>query len=191
MSSRKSGTRIILCVVTAVVCVLLVQGWRAQGGAKAAPSDAPEMERLAKWYVGDWEYTETYAKTPMTPEGAVNTGLYHSEPGPGGNSLVNRFHSKGPAGDFEGLLIMTWDPKEKAYKNYVFGNDFPGAVITIGHFEGDALVFRGEFEADGSKMVLRISTKVDEQGRLISEEFVTLPGKPEALFVRVEAKRKK
>jgi hypothetical protein len=25
----------------------------------------------------------------------------------------NGFHSQGPVGDFEGLLAITWDPKEK------------------------------------------------------------------------------
>jgi hypothetical protein len=56
----------------------------------AAPGVSPEMERLQEFYVGTWEYTERYAK------GAVNSGIYKSELGPGGNSLVNRFHSQGP-----------------------------------------------------------------------------------------------
>jgi hypothetical protein len=53
----------------------------------------PEMQRLSKLYVGRWEYTETYPKS-----GAANTGVYTSELGPGGNSIFNHFHSKGPAG---------------------------------------------------------------------------------------------
>ena len=31
---------------------------------------------------------------------------------------------------------MTWDPKEKAYKAYAFGNDFPGVLVETGQFEG-------------------------------------------------------
>jgi hypothetical protein len=39
-------------------------------------------------------------------------------------------------GDFEGLLILTWDANEKAYKAYAFGNEFPGAIVETGQFEG-------------------------------------------------------
>jgi hypothetical protein len=90
------------------------------------------MERLQKFYLGTWQYTEMYPKSSYVPNGGQNTGTYTSELGPGGNSLINRFHSQGPVGDFEGLLIMTWDPKEKVYKSYIFGNDFPGAIVESG-----------------------------------------------------------
>jgi hypothetical protein len=91
--------------------------------------------------------TETYTKTPFSPQGGSDTGLCTSEPGPGGNLIVNRFHSHGAVGDFEGPLVMTSDRKEKAYKSYVFGNGFPGCVVQTGQFEGDALVFRCDFAA--------------------------------------------
>jgi len=55
---------------------------------------------------------------------------------------------------------MTWDPKEKAYKNYVFGNDFPGCIVETGQFEGDTLVFCGEFSTGAMKIAVRSTTKV-------------------------------
>lgn len=64
------------------------------------PKSAPEMEKL-KFYLGEWNYTGTY------PNGKQNTGVYTSKLGPGGNSLINTFHSQGPVGDFEGLLVIT------------------------------------------------------------------------------------
>lgn len=91
-----------------------------------SPFPVPEMQRLSKLYIGRWEYTETYPKSAFFPNGGVNTGVYVSEPGPGGNSIFNHFHSKGAEGDFDGTLVMTWDPLEKAYKAYVFGDSFPG-----------------------------------------------------------------
>jgi hypothetical protein len=30
------------------------------------------------------------------------------------------------------LLVMTWDLKESAYKAYVFGDAFPGAIVETG-----------------------------------------------------------
>jgi hypothetical protein len=151
---------------------------------------SPEMERLKKLYLGSWDYTETYTKTPFSPQGGSDTGVYTSEPGPGGNSIVNRFHSHGAVGDFEGLLVMTWDSKEKAYKSYVFGNGFPGCVVQTGQFEGDALVFRSEFAVEGQKMKLRNVTRVSGVGKIVSEQYIATQESPEVLMMRVDAKKR-
>jgi hypothetical protein len=178
----------------AVILTMCMAGWARQQskGAEnqaAAPKAAPEMERL-KFYLGEWDYTESYPKSAFAPNGGKNTGLYTSKLGPGGNSLINSFHSMGPVGDFEGLLVMTWDPKEKAYKAYVFGNDFPGAVVETGQFEGDALVFRFEFTAGNSTTKLRNVTRLVSPGNMISEEYAASQDAPESLLVRVEAKKR-
>jgi hypothetical protein len=153
---------------------------------ESKPRPAPEMEKLS-FYLGEWDYTETYGKSPNGPK---NTGVYTSRLGPGGNSLINTFHSQGPVGDFEGLLIITWDPKEKAYKLYVFGNDLPGALVETGAFEGDTLVFRSEITAQGITMKLRNTTRVTEPGKMVSEQFMARKDAPEALLVHVEAKKR-
>jgi len=85
---------------------------------------------------------------------------------------------------------MTWDAREKAYKAYVFGNDFPGALVETGRFEGDALVFRSEFPVEGATLKLRNVTRVTAPGKLDSEEYMTMPGAPESLLVRVQAKKR-
>ena len=160
-----------------------------QAATPAVKPGAAEMERL-KFYLGEWDYTETYPKSAFAPNGGKNTGVYTSKLGPGGNSLINTFHSQGPVGDFEGLLVMTWDAKEKAYKAYVFGNGFPGAVVETGQFEGDALVYRSEFSAGGATMKLRNVARVAVPGTLVSEEFMAMKDAPETLLVRVEAKKR-
>src|ERR1700694_2564583 len=45
---------------------------------------APEMERL-KFYLGTWDYTETYPKSTFSPKGGQNPVVYTSQVGPGGN----------------------------------------------------------------------------------------------------------
>ncbi len=180
-------------IVFGSVAVTLAMGvcagaWPARQGKNADPKEpsvrsSPQMERL-KFYVGEWDYTETYAK------GAVNTGVYASKLGPGGMSLVNTFHSHGPVGDFEGLLVITWDPGEKAYKEYVFNGAFPGAIVETGQFEGDDLVFRGELSMGGAAVKLRNTTHVTGEGKLISEQFSSANGAPEKLFVHVEATKR-
>ena len=155
----------------------------------AVKPGAAEMDRL-KFYLGEWEYTETYAKSGFSPSGGKNTGVYTSKLGPGGNSLINTFHSQGPVGDFEGLLVMTWDAREKAYKAYAFGNDFPGALVETGTFEGDALVFRSEFPVEGAKLKLRNVTRLTAPGKIESEEYMAMKDAPESLLVHVEAKKR-
>jgi len=147
---------------------------------------SPEMEKL-NFYLGEWDYTETYGKSANGPK---NTGVYTSKLGPGGNSLINTFHSQGPVGDFEGLLVFTWDPREKAYKLYVFGNDLPGALVETGAFEGDTLVFRSELTAQGTTVKLRNTTRVTEPGKMVSEQFMARKDAPETLLVHVEAKKR-
>jgi len=157
--------------------------------APAAKPGAAEMERL-RFFLGEWDYTETYPKSAFSPNGGKNTGVYTSKLGPGGNSLINTFHSQGPVGDFEGLRVMTWDTREKVYKAYVFGNDFPGVLVETGQFEGDVLVFSSEFSAGGATMKLRNVTRVTAPGKLESEEYMAMKDAPERLLVRVEAKKR-
>jgi hypothetical protein len=177
--------------LTVMVCTAAWSARQQKTAEAPAPASkgAPEMQRL-NFYLGEWDYTETYPKSAAYPDGGRNTGLYTSKLGPGGNSLINGFHSQGPVGDFEGLLVITWDPKENAYKSYVFGNSFPGAVVQTGQFEGDALVFRSEFSAGGSTVKLRNVTRVVSSGKLVSEEYFTSKDGPEVLFVTVDAKRR-
>src|SRR6266478_2763764 len=189
-----TGTAIALAIVLAAPAlgnhqVKTAEKPAAAPAVPAAKPGAAEMERL-KFYLGEWDYTETYPKSAFSPKGGKNTGVYTSKLGPGGNSLINTFHSQGPVGDFEGLIVMTWDAREKAYKAYVFGNGIPGAVVETGQFEGDALVYRFEFPGEGGTVKLRNVTRVTGPGTLVSEELMTMKDAPETLFVRVDAKKR-
>jgi len=185
------------------LCAAMLLAFGATGFAiprvlakSAAPqsqaSPGPEMERLIKFYRGTWDYREIYAKSPQMPNGGENTGVYTSELGPGGNSIVNRFHSKGPVGDFQGLLVMTWDPREKAYKMYLFSGDAPGAIVETGQFEGDALIYRTTLTMGNQTISIRNETRVDAKGVLTGDQFF-ISGAPtgkETPFVHVIATRR-
>src|SRR5258707_643484 len=190
MNSTSRSQRVSTVLIMLVLCMPLRAALQektaekpASAAAHAVKPGAAEMERL-KFYLGEWDYTETY------PNGGKNTGVYTSKLGPGGNSLINSFHSQGPVGEFEGLMVMTWDTKEKSYKAYVFGNDFPGAMVETGQFEGDTLIYRAEFQAEGATLKLRNVTRVTGPGTLVSEEFMAMKDAPETLLVRVEAKKR-
>jgi hypothetical protein len=189
--------RRVRIVTISIVLVLGVPLWaeqqektaEKQAAASVAPAVKPgaaEMDRL-KFYLGEWEYTETYPKSGFFPNGGKNTGVYTSKLGPGGNSLINTFHSQGPVGDFEGLLVMTWDAREKAYKAYAFGNDFPGALVETGQFEDDELVYRSEFPVEGATLKLRNVTRLTAPGKIESEEYMAMKDAPESLRGSQEA----
>src|ERR1700730_8196399 len=195
-AAMKNAARFWIVTISLALSVPLWASLQEKPAEKPAAATAPqakpgaaEMDRL-KFYLGEWEYTETYPKSGFSPNGGKNTGVYTSKLGPGGNSLINKFHSQGPVGDFEGLLVMTWDAREKAYKAYAFGNDFPGALVETGAFEGDALVYRSEFPMEGATLKLRNVTRVTGPGTLVSEEFMAMKDAPESLLVRVEARKR-
>ena len=176
--------------VIALTAIFVAANSAAQEG-KPPALPLPEMQKLSKLYVGTWTYTETYPKSLMAPNGGVNTGVYTSELGPGGNSIFNHFHSKGPVGEFDGTIVMTFDPKEKAYKAYVFGDSFPTAVVETGQWENDALVYRFELAmGPTTKIALRNVTKFLPDGKISSDEFTSVNGSPESLLVHVEATKK-
>jgi hypothetical protein len=83
---------------------------------------------------------------------------------------------------------MTWDARERAYKMFVVGSDFPGALAETGQFEGDTLVYRSEFPTEGANVKLRNVTRVTGPGTLVSEQFMTMKDAPERLVVHVDAK---
>ena len=186
---RENGKRFVFAL-SVMVTLAATMGLAARqekpgekSAAAAAKPGAAEMERL-KFYLGEWDYTETY------PKGEKGTGLYTSKLGPGGNSLINTFHSQGPIGDFEGLLVMTWDPKEKAYKMFVFGSDHLGALVETGQFEGDALVYRSELSMGGATVKLRNVTRLVAPGKIETEQYAIVNDAPEKLLVHVEAKKR-
>ena len=183
---RKSIATLIL--FSAGLAILFAQ--RSHARAQMPKLPLAEMERLSKLYVGTWTYTETYPKSPMSPEGGVNTGTYTSELGPGGNSILNRFHSKGPVGDFEGVIVMTWDPKAGEYKAYVLTSSFPGALVETGKLENDTFTLRTEFSMGSMNIAMRNVTKFQDGGKLTSDQYSSANGSPEALIVHVEATKK-
>lgn len=62
--------------------------------------------------------------------------------------------------------------------------------METGQFEGDTLVYRSEFPAEGATLKLRNVTRLIASGKLESQEFFTTKDGAETLLVRVEAKKR-
>jgi Protein of unknown function (DUF1579) len=119
------------------------------------PEPGPEMDQL-KFLRGYWHYSSVYEKSSFYPAGGKASGTYISSDGPGGFSLIVEFQGTSPDGREVGHEVITWDPKENAYKSYIFGNTAPGCVIETGHWEGNTLIFDAELEVvNGDKLHLQ------------------------------------
>lgn len=80
--------------------------------------------------------------------------------------------------------VMTWDPKEKVYRDHSLWYDSADQWTYIGHFEGDTLVYRGEFEFDGKQVKFRSETRPRRGGGFTLDEFGSVNGGPEQKVLR-------
>jgi hypothetical protein len=136
------------------------------------------MEPL-KFYIGDWNYTEEYPKSALFPNGGHNTGYWTAQIGPRGLSIVHTFASQGTGDNYQGLELMTWDPKDKLYRDHSLWFDSPDQWTYTGHFEGNVLVYRGEFDFMGKHVQFRSETRGLPGGGFTLDEFARVNGGPE------------
>jgi Protein of unknown function (DUF1579) len=179
--------------------VLLVSASaRQQSGDRKAPTSSaqemqpakpdPEMERL-KFLQGKWRYSENYPKSWMMPAGGTGKGTYVATPGPGGFSQFADFQGTSPEGDIVGHEVIAWDPAEGVYKSYVFGNNFPGCFMKKGHWEGDNLVFTGDFSFQGMTVHFHDATTANADGSVTIVEQSSLGDAPLELALTTTAVR--
>ncbi len=119
----------------------------------AMPKPASEMKDL-RALVGIWNTELTFEQTPMMPAG-TSTGTNTVRLGPGGFTVLLEERSKGSLGTSSGHGVLTWDPKENAYKTYWSDSMTPGVTISTGHKEGENIVYTSEVMMGGKKMSIR------------------------------------
>jgi hypothetical protein len=171
---RKAGMMLGFVVLVAVLGISL----RAQqsstekpasASAKQAPQPGPEMQRL-NFLVGDWTMDGEYLKSPMTGDGAKQTGWYKGHLGPGGFSIIADFEADSTLDNEIGHEVLTWDPKKDSYTTVTVGNGFPGAVIGMAKWEGDNLVVQTEF---GTMHMRAVYSHIGEKTIQIEESYQT------------------
>ena len=125
-----------------------------------------------------------YEKTPLFPNGGEAKGTYAGKWGPGRFSVVADFGATGgPEGAIQGHEVITWDEKAKAYKQFIFGNNFPGAFQATGRWEGEKLVFEGELEFGGTLMRFRNEATTDADGSVTMRESYSAGDSPRVLMI--------
>jgi hypothetical protein len=111
-----------------------------------------------------------YLKSPMTGNGAKQTGWYKAHWGPDGFSIVADFEADSTLDTEIGHERLTWDPKKDAYTTVTEGNGFPGAIIRSAKWEGDNLVLQTEFRTMHMRAVY---SHVGEKTIQIEESYQT------------------
>ena len=127
-----------------------------------------------------------YFKSPMTGNGAKQTGWYKAHPGPGGFSIIADFEADSTPHNEIGHELLTWDPKKDAYTTVTVGNGFPGASIGIAKWEGDSLVTQTEF---GTTHLRAVYSHIGEKTIQIGESYQTGDA-PYQLIWKASATRK-
>jgi hypothetical protein len=135
----------------------------AQQSPSGTPSNqsrpVPEMERLAKALVGDWNTTETMERGEIFPNGGSRHGIVHVRLAAGGTTLIYEVHSDGSAGELDGMLIVWWDKGATLYRVFVCFNNpsHPCEMRGSAHWEGDSFVNDYEDTVKGKKTFWRDS----------------------------------
>jgi hypothetical protein len=120
---------------------------RAQGTTPPNQSSpVPEMDKLAKALVGDWNTAETMERGELFPNGGSRHGVVHVRLAAGGTTLIYEVHSDGSTGKLDGMLVIWWDKDAGLYRIFVCFNNpsHPCEMRGTAHWEGDS--FSNDYE---------------------------------------------
>jgi Protein of unknown function (DUF1579) len=182
----------------AVVCSLtslLVAGWDAlraygmqqpdseklQAQTATPPKPGREMEKLA-FLLGTWAASDTYERSPFTPNGGSGSGVYKTMLGPGGFSLLTDYRYQGPHGETSGHQVLTWDSRQGQYVGYIVTSASPGYILVTGNWEGPNLVLRGDFDSHGMKVRFREVFSDISAVTMMLRQYNSIDAAPAQLF---------
>jgi hypothetical protein len=129
------------------------------GTPSSQSSPIPEMERLAKALVGDWNTTETMERGEIFPNGGSRRGIVHVRLAAGGTTLIYEVRSDGSAGKLNGMLVIWWDKDASLYRVFVCFNNpsHPCEMRGTAYWESDSFVNDYEETVKGKKTLWRDS----------------------------------
>lgn len=151
------------CIGVLGSVVILSSLGTARHKERAVRSDGssaiPEMSRLAKALVGDWNTTETRERSEFFPDGGGRHGTSHWKLGVNGTTLIGEGHSNGSAGALSYLIVIWWDTNAKFYHYLTCFNDDKNPCTERGtaRWEGDVFINDYEEVVNGEKRTFRDS----------------------------------
>lgn len=135
------------------IASLQPESWSSSPTEEFVSSASPEMERLAKGLVGDWDTVEMMERGPSFPESGSRKGHAHVRLASGGYALNYEVHSNGSAGKLDGFLTIWWDKNTKLYYLLACFNNPNGPCRMRGtaHWESDSFVNDYDSVVNGNK----------------------------------------
>ena len=164
----KSNYRRIISLAAIAALALPMWAQEAKSGSKAksqepgmgmtVPRPSPEMNKLIKLMQGNWTVEEKLEPGPMSPKGGTGKGTASLSPGPGGMSLMEKYHSSGTmAPSFSGAGTFWWDSKAQGYRGVWCDSMTPDGcdASAVMKWEGDKLTGTMKGEMGGKTMFSR------------------------------------
>jgi hypothetical protein len=112
--------------------------------AASAHGQSPEMARLEKVLVGDWNTVEVMQFGKPVPDNRGRRGTVHVRLAGGGSVLVSEGHTNGAiGGDLQWLITIWWDPTIARYRFLTCFNDSGASGCELrgtAHWAGDTFV---------------------------------------------------
>jgi hypothetical protein len=137
--NRPLGTALLVIVVLSSFTVS-----RAQSDSVSSP--IPEMRRLAKMFVGDWDTVETMERGEFFPNGGSRHGTTHWKLSVSGTTLMGEGHSNGSAGELTYLITIWWDKPAGVYRFFTCFNDLSVPCKVRGTARWDGETFINDYE---------------------------------------------
>ena len=166
----------ILCIALVTLSVFTA----AQEAKKVPPNTSPEMSRLAKMFVGDWNTVESMERSDFFPNGGGRHGVTHWKLGAGGTTLIGEGHSNGSAGELSYLIAIWWDKPASVYRFFTCFNDAnqPCEDRGTAHWEGDTFINEYEEDVHGEKRKFQdVFTQINPNSRSLVAQIQMSDGK--------------
>jgi hypothetical protein len=150
---------LLVTILTSGILVSCAFAQQKSSPDKSAETASPEMQRLAKLFVGEWDTTETMERSEFFADGGRRKGISHWRLGVGGTTLIGDGFSDGSVGPLDHLIIIWWDNKAKVYGYFVCFKDTGSSCMERGtaHWEGENFVNDYEETEHGQKVKWRDS----------------------------------
>ncbi|HZU42385.1 MAG TPA: hypothetical protein VE994_06915 [Terriglobales bacterium] len=148
---KKPNWIIGVCLLVFPFIPVVAQNATSPTSAEAA---SPEMERVAKAFVGDWKTTESMDRGDLFPQGGGRSGKSQWRLAAGGTTLVGEGQSDGSVGPLWYLITIWWDRPAKVYRFFTCFRDSRGSSCKVrgtAHWERDSFVNDYEEVEHGKK----------------------------------------
>ena len=146
-------------VASSTMCLMSFCQTTADRSTAEARLPSPEMQSLAKAFVGRWSTTYRFEPGGMAANGGTGKGEELWRTGPGGYVLMEEEHIQAPFGEVFLLALHWWDKSSNSLRGMLCNNSGKAACNIDSYsssslkWDGKQLVVDMEFPQGGKKML--------------------------------------